>query len=171
MMSASVGAHIIAQVYMHPHQMAHCLQDAAVMELVEQGHLKLIYIDSAPEIFTSCKKVKRSGSFNSSVAADEQVSCTSRSLGFGPPAHVLHVAVGPTGQAASSSKERSNVTKPCPQEFVRFMSGSRSGYTRSSSTRSWRLYWYRSCIDAAFVGSGSEHLSPIGRLLLMRRAC
>ena len=81
-MSASVGAHITAQVYMHPHQMAHCLQDAAVMELVEQGHLKLIYIDSAPEIFTSCKKVKRSGSFNSTVAADEQVSCTSRISGL-----------------------------------------------------------------------------------------
>ena len=59
------------QVYMHPDQLAHCLRDEVVMDLVNKAQLKLVLIDNFPEIFTFAGK--KSIGFNSSLTADDNV--------------------------------------------------------------------------------------------------
>ena len=58
---------------MHPDQLAHCLRDADVMEMVGKAQLKLVLIDNFPEIFTYCKTA--GGNVNSSISDDVQVGC------------------------------------------------------------------------------------------------
>ena len=64
---------LAVQVYMHPHQMAHSLRDADISEMVDRGQLKLIYIDSSPELSTSCSKAARDYLTDSSISVDEEV--------------------------------------------------------------------------------------------------
>lgn len=60
-------------MYLHPHQMSHCLGDADIMEMVEKAQLKLIYIDGFPKIFTRCQKFAHIESINTTFSADEEV--------------------------------------------------------------------------------------------------
>ena len=70
------------QVYVWPHQMAHCLRDPDVQELVNKQRLKLVLIDQFPELHTVCPRLRleRRGPnaaellINSSTEADAQVS-------------------------------------------------------------------------------------------------
>ena len=55
---------------MHPDQLAHCLRDAEVMEMVKKAQLKLVLIDGFPEIFTFCRG-DAGKSVNSSSATNE----------------------------------------------------------------------------------------------------
>ena len=76
---------------MHPHQMAACLRDAAILELVEAAQLKLVYLDGDfPEMFTRCRRLARSGEVNSSVSADEEVSRVCATGGNMTQLQVLH---------------------------------------------------------------------------------
>ena len=73
------------QVYMHPNQLADCLRDPEILEMVQNAQLKLVLNDSFPELFTFClrlngsvtasEKVAHAGGVNSSISAGEKVSC------------------------------------------------------------------------------------------------
>ena len=58
---------------MHPDQLAHCLRDAEIMELVNKAQLKLVLIDNFPEIFTYCRRAQPGKSINCSRADDRWV--------------------------------------------------------------------------------------------------
>ena len=62
-----------AQVYMHPDQLAHCLRDADIMDLVNKAQLKLVLIDNFPEIFNFCRRAQPGKSINSSRAEEAKV--------------------------------------------------------------------------------------------------
>ena len=63
------------QVYMYSHQLAHCLRDPDILKLVRQAQLKLVLIDSFPELFTFCP---RGGISNDSAQAQPRVIGRSR---------------------------------------------------------------------------------------------
>lgn len=63
------------QVYLHPHQMAHCLRDVDIMTMVHKAQLKLVYLEGFPELFTWCRNVTVKDSLNSSFPAEEEVGC------------------------------------------------------------------------------------------------
>ncbi len=65
---------------MWPHQMAHCLRDPDVVELVSKEQLKLVLIEQFPEVHTFCPRLRMGPSaalqfINSSIEADGQVCC------------------------------------------------------------------------------------------------
>ena len=68
-----------SQVYLWPDQMAHCLRDPDVLDLVSKEQLKLVLIEQFPEIHTYCPRLRVGPSavllfINSSIEPDAQVS-------------------------------------------------------------------------------------------------
>ena len=54
------------QVYMLPNQLAYCLRDPEILEMVHTAQLKLVLMNSIPELFTFCVRV------NGSISADKR---------------------------------------------------------------------------------------------------
>ena len=67
---------------MQPNQMAHCIRDPDILDMVGKAQLKLVLIDRFPEIFTWCPRAEdtEAHAIRSTVDAGEEVG---RKLGLG----------------------------------------------------------------------------------------